>query len=254
LTDNYDELNASLFEQVQPEDLVIGGTAVRETLGIEDEGYWPNDREPEAHITLERWAKMGHFVVRIAKQCPVDKRDAGLLLRQVRQPLPRLPFVAGIRTLNAAHRTAPWPLLDVSLFNSSDQPVDDVFKQMRTTANRFLMRNESTDPATRLDRDQLNLIDKDRNITQGIAAARSIYGWRYGIVNLLDTDSIEDLTTASFEFQNSLQPPTDHLVDATQSIIENHLDKMQRSLSLTTIASTTIRNGKRIRPSQPQHG
>jgi hypothetical protein len=231
--DAHHELGIELRADVQPEDLVIGGLAVRTAINREDSG-WYIGGAPQAGVTLERWARLDDTVVRVS-QHRSDAHTMGRshdLAAQVSRRRVWIPGVEQRRVARIAGLVTQVRGICVAEFGLEEkgEEIDDAsFKRMRETVDDF-----------RYGKDGL----REAAIVMPITQPR---------IDREDVSQYAQLEVDHKHEAHGTVPTADHYTAAGQYRVDESFDLLNAHLAVASTALRVIHQGDRIRPSQPQH-
>lgn len=250
-------LSDSLVENPQPEDLIIGGSAVYDALHPQPP-HWYIGPAPEANFTTEYWAYHNEWTVRIAKQCSgvVSNEVSGLLARQVRGTWQWIPRLQDKRTAKIARIANASSILLVGIFEGKQSFDDQTMIEMRA-ASESRAGEYGFQQQLQVDRKTLTHLDKEEVVREASWQVRHAIGWAYMSYARRQPRakevSLEEVIAESFNVQARAEPSTQELKSKVQSIVDQRVDELTTTASALFRVVDMVQHGQRIRPSAPHH-
>lgn len=246
---SHNALNQTLVEDARPEDLIIGGKAVHEALHP-TRFSWDTSPPSEAKITLEHWVVADGVTVRLAKQRndAATKARAALLARQVRGSWGWVPEVKDRRTAKIARLVGGASMLLIDVFEFEDEHAlnDQSFIDMRPAPRVYAQEAQGSWQRLRVDRTQLKPPDKSAIQVE----ARSVTHSRRTLAHTAQILSARSAQEASAVQNQGLQ---EELRQTGQWLIDEKVEQLTTMAANLSEVLTLIQDGRRVRPSRPQH-
>lgn len=261
LDESHGALTKKMFEDVQPEDLVLDGDALW-VSGKEARRTYYFDRAPSATASLVYQAEGDELRVTLSKSRTYGLNDSGadLLARQANQRGLWVPFanMEGRRVAKIAERLASVVPIKVEVISRDLVESDGADEQKKGSRPTWL-----TTPQTP--------INADRMLADAEAAARGAYGNDYVrgrmaeyiekypqpeqpdpndvFANLDMTLAIAgDISSADTE----AKPTPEEYATGMQQAVDRWFDELYERLDTVRIARTVVYEGQRIRRTSPK--